>query len=144
VPVVGDGKRRAGIPYRLPIPCVSRGTSRTGSLVDGAVLNKELGLSHERRRGCWNWLWVEVEPERRVPSHGTTGESGRATYQQLKSALRQKAPCVDGRHGLESGRPSAESAGFVERAGHRYVIEPHRGLRRRQRFWVRTTPVFGA
>jgi transposase len=85
-----------------------------------AVLNKELGLSHERTARV-------LELGYGLPWSGSgvcralarLGNLAAPTYQRLQNALRQSPVGVAGRHGLESGSTPAESAGSVERTGYR-------------------------
>src|SRR6267143_2044145 len=104
----------------LRFPTRRRGTSRTGSVVDGGGAQQRIGAdARADGAGAGTGLWVEVEPERRVPGLGTTGESGGAHLPATEERAAAEPRGMDGRHRLESGRPPAESAGFVERAGHR-------------------------
>src|SRR5258708_3315062 len=99
----------------LRFPTRRRGTSRTGSVVDGGGAEQRIGVvTRADSAGAGTGLWVEVEPERRVPGLGTTGESGGADLPATEECPAAKPCGVDGRHRLESGRPPAESAGFVE------------------------------
>src|SRR5260221_11504033 len=95
----------------LRFPTRRRGTSRTGSVVDGGGAEQRIGGgTRADSAGAGNGLWVEVEPERRGPGLGASGGSGGPELPATEKRPPPKPCGVDGRHRRGGGRPGAETA----------------------------------